>query len=418
MRHLVYISATLALVGCAEAPADSPAEEVVPEKAAPTLGGKADGFDGGGLPYSATSTVEALDGDLGSMDPAVGGRAGLYLRPMSALGYYGPVGPYGPLGLLGPVGDGVWSPSRYVSGDLGWHVWSDLLDAADGPLGPDGPLGRKGPLNPDEWVTLGGAEDAPVYDDGFRTHLGPGGVFAVLGPAGPLGALGPLGPLGPVGAHGLETDADGRFVDTAGDVQRTVDVEWEAGGEVRTYGLFEHYPEDTAERMDDNDTSFMVSGEIRRAGGEADAFTFHSTEAQWLTVTVVPHYARLTYAQAMSVLFQAALVGYTTPAGLGAYPWIYNHRATFDDFDLELEVVGPDGSDLGTARSVSGDRVDWLHLRVPAGAKLQARVTLYYAWKAVWRSVAPQYRLLVVGSTKHLKTAPITGDHVRSAERE
>ena len=34
MRHLVYISATLALVGCAEAPADSPAEEVVPEKAA------------------------------------------------------------------------------------------------------------------------------------------------------------------------------------------------------------------------------------------------------------------------------------------------------------------------------------------------------------------------------------------------
>ncbi len=197
MRHLVYIAAVLALVGCSEAPAEEEIEENVPAKETPTLGGKADGFEAGGLPYSATSTVEALKGDLGSMDPAVGGNSKLYLRPMSALGYYGPTGPYGPLGLLGPVGDGVWSPSRYVSGDLSWHVWSDMVDAAEGPLGPDGPLGHKGPLNPDEWVTLGAAEDAPVYDDGFLTHLGPGGVFAVLGPAGPLGALGPLGPLGP-----------------------------------------------------------------------------------------------------------------------------------------------------------------------------------------------------------------------------
>ncbi len=187
---------------------------------------------------------------------------------------------------------------------------------------------------------------------------------------------------------------------------------------MRTYGLFEHYSEDLAAQLTGNDTSFMVSGEIRRAGDEADAFSFHSAEDQWLTVAVVPHYARLTYAQAMTVLFSSALIGYSTPAVLSFYPWIYNHRATFDDFDLDLTVVGPDGQDLGTASSVSGDRVDWVHLRVPAGAKLQARVSLYYAWKAFWRSVSPEYRLIVVGSTKHLQTAPITGDHIRAAKRE
>src|SRR5262245_58544591 len=66
----------------------------------------------------SASSVEALEGDLASVEPPIealfpGDALGpeTYLKPMSCLGYYGPIGPWGPLALLGPVGDNVWNPS-------------------------------------------------------------------------------------------------------------------------------------------------------------------------------------------------------------------------------------------------------------------------------------------------------------------
>ena len=79
-----------------------------------------------------------------------------YLKPMSALGFYGPIGPWGPLALLGPIGSGAWSPDAYVSGDsaLGWSGWAERLAENGGPLSSDGPLGEAGPLGSYAWEAL------------------------------------------------------------------------------------------------------------------------------------------------------------------------------------------------------------------------------------------------------------------------
>lgn len=435
--------------GCTAAPSD--ASDPLGASAGFSPSSKEDGTQP--IVYSTATTTSALVYDDGSprsqrsvkslfgsrISPALrdGDSPPLapwqYLRRVSALGYYGPIGPYGPLGILGPLGDGAWNPELYVSGSFAWADWSEELTANGGPLSAAGPLGSGGPLNPSFWSE----------DTSFVAHLQPGGLFAVLGPVGLTGALGPLGPLGPVGAHGYVREEGGEYWPESGECHdapegaeappcRLIEVEWEAGGERFVYELFERYDESHAARMEDNDTSFMVQGEVEVGGSDVDHFEMRSREDQWVTVAVVPEYAKYPFVQAMAVVGAASGAGYEAPRSayiphvLTGLPVLqsYDHYATFDDFDVALEIEH--GGARGVVKSDSGDHVDWIHVFVPAGATLRASVTLHHAWQpslqdAWWGLVArpssPAYRLYVVGSTSRgIANLDFEGPYLRELE--
>jgi hypothetical protein len=234
-----------------------------------------------------------------------------------ALGLTGPLGPYGPLGRLGPVVDSAWSPSRWMRTVGDWRHTSAVLTELGGPLSEDGPLGPHGPLG--------------TAHDRFPSAFLSGGALAVLGPDGPLGARGPLGPLGPMGAHGFARDPSGRYLDRRGKVRRSITVPYEGGR--RTYRLFEVYDADFAAAMNDNDTSFMAVGNLRR--GASYSFPFRAPENQNVHVSLTPH-------------------------------------AQLDRFRLEIL----DGAGNVVATSDSGGQVNRVELVVPARTRLEARVTL------------------------------------------
>jgi hypothetical protein len=363
-------------------------------------GGWSDGkADGSSTPvYASATTVE--EQAAGIVDGAPG--MALHMKPMGSLGHFGPIGEYGPLGVLGPVGTSAWNPSSWI-GATGWDGWASLLTDVRGPLSADGPLGSSGPLSSVYW--------RDTFDGDVAQHLLPGGAATPLGPVGPLGALGPLGPLGPVGAHGFRRDTTtGDYTgDCNGDgrtaVCRTVDVEWTAGGTVRTWPLVELYPEAAAARKTDHDTSFVVQGEIARAG-DTDRFTAHAGDAQWVTVVVLPEHSLYNYAQGMAILATAVAIGFETPAIVAGV--LYDHDSSFDDFDLEIDVAG-----IGTAVSATSSTIDWAIVRVPAGATLDISITLYKPWTQWWRPYNPRYRLFVIGSTKYLAPAAATGPQLQ-----
>jgi len=363
-------------------------------------GGKGDGVTTPA--YASATTVEETAAALTSAAPGLG----VHLRPMGSLGHYGPISEYGPLGVLGPVGGSGWNPSTWIG--LGWDAWGSLATAVRGPLTAAGPLGSTGPLNTAWWT---GQVDGDVGE-----HLQPGGAATPLGPVGPLGALGPLGPLGPIGAHGFRRDSSGNYTgDCNGDggtaVCREVDVEWTDGGSVRTWPLFENYPESTARAKTDNDTSFMVQGEIARTG-DTDTFVANSADAQWVTIVAVPEHAMHTYSQAMAILAASSVLGFNPPVFVPFPPgYLYNHEASFDDFDLEVVVRG-----VGTAVSATAGTIDWATVRVPAGSTLEIKLTLYSAWSQWWRPYNPRYRLFVVGSTKYLAGAAATGPQLQALD--
>lgn len=254
-----------------------------------------------------------------------------------ALGYLGPLGPYGPLGTLGPIGQNIWNPSRLISGSFDWSQTQKQLTAAGGPLSEAGPLGPNGPLAIDQKNIL--------------PELRPGGDAAVLGPLGPLGALGPLGPLGPTGAHGYKADADGNYRDAHGNIVRSVDVPYQGGK--RSYDLVENYSKEQAEKLKDNDTSFMVHGALGRAG-EVDTFSFQAQNPQYVTVLLVP-------------------------------------EQQLDSF--ELAIHDDSGKLLYDSKSLTS--VAWTQLRVPAGTRLKAQVKLKASFQYL---TPPSYRLIVTGA--------------------
>lgn len=439
----IRLAAVAALMsGCAAATSDG--KSPWPEGATFSPTSKADGTQP--IVYASAVTVAELAYEEGQprdpgevralfadgLTPSLADDAGplaprTYARHMSALGYYGPVGPYGPLGVIGPLGGQPWNSDLYVSGAFAWSDHSALLTESDGPLSAEGPLGARGPLNADFWSS----------DDPFETHFQPGGLFGVLGPVGVSGALGPLGPLGPIGAHGYVRGEGGDYLPSEGDAChdgteppcRTIEVEWEPEGERRVYGLVERYDEERAREMTDNDTSFMVTGAI---DDETDTFELRSDEDQWVTVAVVPEYAKYPYVQAMSILGTAAGEGYEAPSGsfvphvvTGVPVWqSYDHRASFDDFDLALEVRT--GDRTHTVVSDSADHVDWIQIFVPAGTELRATVSLHRAWDTDWddawwglpyRPSTPHYRLYVVGATSHgVASAELSGPYLRTLE--
>lgn len=311
--------------------------------------------------YVSASSVAELNRDLSSISPEIAHPDWLkdYLYSWSCLGYYGPIGPYGPLGMLGPVGSNIWNPSVYISGIGDWSYWSETLTNLGGPLSEDGPLGPTGPLNENAYFHV-----LPAIND-FGKHLQAGGLFTVLGPVGPLGALGPLGPLGPIGAHGYLADSNGNYVSN-GVIYRTVGVPY--NDTIRTYELFEKYTESHAKSMTDNDTSFMVEGEIYPLS-ENDTYTFTSNESQFVTILVTP-------------------------------------EKEYDDFDLEIL----DSNDNVIATSNRADYIDWVQIQVPAGTTLKARVTLH----STGHFLSKTYRLFVVGSTQYINTTDISGNHVKT----
>jgi hypothetical protein len=249
----------------------------------------------------------------------------------------GPLGPYGPLGQLGPIGQNVWNPSNLISGSMNWEDLQKQLTANGGPLSEAGPLGPSGPV-------AQGEQQVPK-------ELQAGGNEAVLGPLGPLGALGPLGPLGPIGAHGYKADDDGNYRDKDGNIVRAVDVPY-AGGK-RSYDLFEDYSKEQAEKMKDNDTSFMVHGSLDR-DKEVDTFPFEAKSAQNVTVLLVP-------------------------------------QEQLDAF--ELTVRDDSGKVLYDSKSITS--IPWVQLQVPAGTRLQAQVKLKQSFQFL---TPPSYRVVVTGA--------------------
>lgn len=389
----------------------------------PGSGGKADDLDDElGPPIAVTAvSVQTLANGFAGVEPPVDRfvvgdplRPTDYLRPMSALGPYGPLGGFGPLGVLGPVGDRSWNSSTWIDVGAPWDGFAALLTDASGPLSSQGPLGHDGPLG------AGYAQDFgnrfPSIENDFIVQLEQGGVFAPLGRVGPLGALGPLGPLGPVGAHGYERDAKGNYTpkerchhDAPDRICRTVDVSWD-GDEVRTYELFESYTEAHALAMDDNDTSFMVEGKIEV--GAEDVYSFTTSENRFVTVVAFGIWTKYPPVTAAQLLLSASLIGFATPTIVPGFVFpfnVYDHDTSFDDIDLVLEIT-VDGETTQVV-SDTASFVDWIHVRVPAGAEMHAGVQLASAWSAPWRTISPAYRLFVVGSTPELTDSGIRGPH-------
>lgn len=381
-----------------------------------------------------------------------------YLRRMSALGHGGPVGHFGPLGPDGPIGDSATSPDTAISGMFPWSSWARFFTAMGGPLSALGPLGRNGPANPIFWEELperldrywrerpNGSDVMKAFTSDFLVHLRPGGIFGIVGPTGPLGAFGPLGPLGPIGAHGYLRRDGGDYQPNAfdschnvtGDRRnppcRTVDVDW-SGGERRTYELFETYSEAKAKSLNDktgdaaNDTSFLVKGTIPSPDAEIDEYVFHSKSSQWVMISLVPESAKYKFHQLVSgnsgcdktILAKAKEGNFEAPDGTelelpdvesSTKPCAmtkYEHRGSFDDFDLELSIIN-NGRKAAKIASKSRDMVDWIEVLVPAGSTLVARVSLARVWKPapadaavgiVERTKPPTYRMIVVGSSPH-----------------
>jgi hypothetical protein len=148
-----------------------------------------------------------------------------------------------------------------------------------------------------------------------------------------------------------------------------------------TYELFEKYAEAFAKAKKDNDTSFMVTGNIEAPQQEVDGYPFKANDAQYVTLTLVPENA-------------------------------------LSDVDLELadgtgKVIATSKSDgaqtmFGLVPVNVGHYIDFIQLHVNAGDKFTAKVSAKTA------PVTSGYRLIVVGSTTNIPTSDIKGKHQQS----
>ena len=171
-------------------------------------------------------------------------------------------------------------------------------------------------------------------------------------------ALGRPLPVDEAGRQALfaMADGDGRYRDAAGQVVRSVEVPYQGGA--RSYPLVESYREEAGRAMRDNDTSFMVTGDVASAD-EVDRFRFTSADRQLVTVTLVP-------------------------------------EKELDAFELTIR----DEQGRVLHQSSSDRSVDWVQLEVPAGARLSAEVRR----TAHGHILSASYRLIVTGSTRYVKT--------------
>ncbi len=314
-----------------------------------------------------------LEADLKEVSPAVRPTTALEMMTLrqgdAIMGDPGGVlSSWSGLGALGAIGDNSWNPSRLIGGLGEWNKWfpsgmrvgevqvmesgQTTVRLSGGVFTENGPLSAKS--------IIGDENYKQVLSD-YRA----GGLLSGVGPDSALGPRAALGPLGPVGGHGFEVDEFGRYLHN-GKVVRTVTVPYDPKT-WRTHGLFEDYPASFAKALKDNDTSFMVHGDLG-SSERSVSFPFASHETQFVTVTVVP-------------------------------------INQLDTFTLTLRNAA------GKVVAISDSRtnVNWIQIAVPQGMKLSAEVTLD---RAGFHPFTPNsYRLYVVGSTKHVSTTEITGPH-------
>ncbi|MCM2277368.1 MAG: hypothetical protein NDJ89_04775 [Oligoflexia bacterium] len=287
--------------------------------------------------------------------------------PWNALSYAGPLGPFGPLGTLGPLGGfgprGDWRRGVALPASCG-HWCDSIRNSQEGPFSSHGPLGVDGPLGDSYFDGALFAGNAPA------TELRGLGRWAALGPLGPLGALGPLGPLGPLGiGELLETDAHGNYRDRNGRLVRELRVPYSAR-RTRRYELVEVHTESTLRANPATDASFLVIGEISQGERGEDRYAFRSVEEQLVTLALVP-------------------------------------EKSLDDFDLL--VLDERGNPIAASDHAGMERIEWIQLRAPAGARLQALVRL----RGSAQFLSHSYRLVVTPSTAALNATPNSGTHVR-----
>eukprot|EP00824_Muranothrix_gubernata_P008069 TRINITY_DN2028_c0_g1_i1.p1 TRINITY_DN2028_c0_g1~~TRINITY_DN2028_c0_g1_i1.p1 ORF type:complete len:367 (+),score=53.81 TRINITY_DN2028_c0_g1_i1:154-1101(+) len=294
-----------------------------------------------------------------------------YQQPGSCLGRAGPLSEWGPLGMLGSIGDYFWNPSTLFKAIGDWSNWQKYMTESGGVLSGLGPLGPKGPLSEKNYNSM--RELAISTNNDFVAQMFAGGVFGVLGPLGPLGPLGVLGPLGPTGAHGYASDSKGRYLHKDEEV-RTIKAAGPEGVET-TFDLFEKYSGSYAQGLDhdENDCSWMAIGSMWAFIG-SDDYKFHSDVEQWVTIVVVPHY-------------QA---------------------------DVWHLTVNVDGKNIESASNLY---VNWVQVKVPAGAKIKATVFLAMSMNPMFK----EYRIMVIGSQRlqKLLPTPCSGGHqIPLQERE
>jgi hypothetical protein len=221
-------------------------------------------------------------------------------------------------------------------------------------------------------------------------------------------------------------------------VCRTLLVPWTAqstecateSANCRRYELYENYDEAFAEQMTDNDTSFMVAGTTTEDA--EDVYPFQSRDAQFVTVVLAPEEKPLWDLTALQGLLISA--GYVPgnprftrkmkymPEAIETYPGVwsafYDHETAFDDFDLVVELLDRDGrvtSRFTSDTSGHYGMVEWVQLKVPAGAALRARVNLanrrigIHGNPDAFTRPEAHYRLFVTGATKYAPASVTSG---------
>jgi hypothetical protein len=103
----------------------------------------------------------------------------------------------------------------------------------------------------------------------------------------------------------------------------------------RTYDLVEEYQPDYARALTDNDCSWMTHSAGLILISDTEQYAFTSAEEQYVTILVVPQYQ-------------------------------------LDDFDLQVTI---DGAQVITSANPGSSFVDWIQVKVRAGARLVARTS-------------------------------------------
>ena len=316
-------------------------------------------YSSSNIQYMTASTVAAQNTNMSGIYPAVNSDLSVYLGVNSALGYLGPISQLGPLGPLGPLGTNLWSPSAWISGAYSWNSYFSMIN---GPLSASGPLGQNGPYT-----------DASYYNGSifstnqFAANTRNFGLWSILGATGPLGAVGALGPLGTIGATGLVRNSSGQFINTSGNVVRSLSVPYN-GNTSRTFDVYENYTQSFATQMNDNDTSFMVEGSL--GYNTSNSYTINSSQDQIVTVLTVPD---------TTLMSDIIYVGvYTTSGKLIAL-------SNSDSYINYVEFTAPKGSYV---------------VKITKSAL----------------SLSSVYRLYVTGSYTYLNQSYIKGNYIKTAK--
>lgn len=309
--------------------------------------------------YITANTVSAQNTDMDGIYPAVSSSLGIYLGDDSALGYLGPISQLGPLGPLGPLGSNTWNTSAWIFDN---YTWADYYDKIYGPLSADGPLGENGPYTTSSYYS-----GSLFTNNQFAANTRAFGLWSILGPIGPLGAVGPLGALGPNGATGYTTNESGAYINTSSEVVRSISVPYNSSTN-RTFDLYENYTQAYATQMPDNDTSFMVVGNL--GNNTINSYTITSAQDQIVSALVVPN-------------------------------------STIDTDIIYVGIYTTDGKLI--ALSNSNLYINYVMFTASANTSYIVKVT------AAEDTISTAYRLYVTGSYDYLNEYYIQGDYINQA---